>query len=135
MVKHIRSGGLYFTAGFSDYPTTLSFPEIETFGYQSIMSTGLRELHLGAKITSMDKKLFQVTDTPSSISLTVDAVNPPAVSVDTFKGESSGVQKLTLASVYVPAASEAAYEAAWAEALAIALPDGMTVADVVQPMP
>ena len=70
----------------------------------------------------------------------MEAATPPAVSSETFKlmndaNHGGPVQVQKIYAVYVPAASEAAYEAAWASALSIALPDGMTVAQVVQPMP
>lgn len=146
-VKSLAASAIYDSPDFK----VLNLPSVETMAQSCLgQCRYLEEIHIGPNVGSMEACLFEQDGyivyplTTSShrqqLKIYMEAITPPAVSSETFKlmndaDHGGPVQVQKIYAVYVPAASEAAYEAAWADALSIALPDGMTVAQVVQPMP
>ena len=146
-VKTLASGAIYGSSSLK----VLNLPSVETMAQRCLgQCRYLEEIHIGPNVGSMEACLFEqdgyinypltTSEHRQQLKIYMEATTPPAVSSETFKlmndaDHGGPVQVQKIYAVYVPAASEAAYEAAWADALSIALPDGMTVAQVVQPMP
>ena len=146
-VKTLGADAIYGTSSFK----VLNLPSVEVMGNGALGTCRyFEEIHIGPNVVNMEAAVFQQdpyvyypltgAEHTQQLKLYVEATTPPAVSSETFKlmndaNHGGPVQLQKIYAVYVPAASEAAYEAAWADALSIVLPDGMTVAQVVQPMP
>jgi len=146
-VKTLASGAIYGSSSLK----VLNLPSVETMAQRCLgQCRYLEEIHIGPNVGSMEACLFEqdgyinypltTSEHSQQLKFYMEAATPPAVSSETFKlmndaNHGGPVQVQKIYAVYVPAASEAAYEAAWADALSIALPDGMTVAQVIQPMP
>ena len=129
------------TAGFtSAYQLSgLNLPKLTYYGYGPFPSgENFKTLEFGSSITDMSHNLFQNTrnNTVTTLTLYVSALTPPTVTADTFKqvNPDTGQQLLVISRIYVHSSCESMYESAWADALACALPDGMTVYQVIQPM-
>ena len=133
-VRIMKSDAIY-----TSYVTKINLPAVEVMNENCLGECRLaEEIHIGPNVGSMANKLFNLHSSSTvvhSLSFYMEATVPPVVSENTFVIKQYGTQLIKVSAVYVPAASEAAYEAAWADALAIALPEGKTAADVIQPMP
>ena len=130
------------TAGFINaYQLTgLDLPSLNDLGNGPFpSSSNFKTLRIGTAITDMSRNLFQNSpylNTTVNLTLYISALTPPTVTANTFKLVNSQTQQqfLVISKIYVHSSCESRYESEWAEALACALPEGMTIYQVIQPM-
>ena len=129
-----------------DQLSELYLPAIKEMSYDMFTPRALVKLHLGENVDPLNSRLWQYAYDSSTQTFEVElyldkpsmvSVSPGYTFVTKNNTSDSGVQILKVKAVYVPSDLVDTYRTSsvWQEALAVALPEGKTIDDVIQPMP